>query len=272
MIVRVFPRGTNMTPRDDYAFVGDPPMMRPEAEEVHISTVFTWDKLEAERLKLAWGQYYQSVKIGGPAYDSTCGDFIPGRYIRDGVVFTSRGCNNQCPWCLVWKREGKFSELPITEGNIIQDNNLLQCSHSHRDRVFAMLRGQKRIEFSGGLDKHLITGVIAEELRGLRIYQVFLACDTKESIKELRKAIKTLGLPRDKIRCYVLLKYKSGETLSDATERMTEVWKAGAMPFAQLYQPEARLIDYPKEWARFARAWSRPAIMRSIMKGDSDER
>ena len=32
-------------------------------------------------------------------------------------------CNNNCPWCIVPKIEGKLKELPIVPGNIIQDNN-----------------------------------------------------------------------------------------------------------------------------------------------------
>ncbi len=57
-IIRVFPRRTSLTPTDAYAFVGDPPMWRPEADEVHISCSFTWDRVEVERLASAWAQYY----------------------------------------------------------------------------------------------------------------------------------------------------------------------------------------------------------------------
>lgn len=57
-----------MIPRDDYSFIGDPPMIRPYADEVHISCVFTWDKPEAERLRDAWAQYYPVVRLGGPAF------------------------------------------------------------------------------------------------------------------------------------------------------------------------------------------------------------
>jgi len=110
-IIRVFPRRTGWTPIDDYAFVGYPPMMRPEADEVHISVAFTWDIEKADRLKLAWGQYYPVVKVGGPAYSSLCDGFTPGMYISHGVTFTSRGCNNRCGYCLAWQREGRIREM-----------------------------------------------------------------------------------------------------------------------------------------------------------------
>ena len=264
-IIRVFPRRTSFTPTDDYAFIGEPPMMRPEAELVHISATFTWDKLRAEYLAQAWGQYYD-IELGGPAYDDPCDGFESGKYVRQGVTFTSRGCNSQCPWCLAWKREGKLKELLITTGNIIQDNNLFQCSKGHIAQVFEMLKGQRFIQFSGGLDARLITDEITEALRTLRVCQIFLACDIREAIRPLRRAIKKIGLPRGKVRCYVLLKFNPTETISDATERMIEVWEAGAMPFAQLYQPPDRWIDYPKKWRHFARIWSRPAAMKAVFK------
>ena len=239
---------------------------RPQADEVHISMAFTWDRDKAERLKSAWQQYYPIVKVGGPAYDAPCDGFIPGLYIRTRVTFTSRGCNNHCPWCEVPKREGRIRELPtIYPGNIIQDNNPLQCSPAHLDKLFTMLRYQHQIELRG-LESQLLTDAITNQIRGLRLRQVFFAADTREAIRPLRKALKLLQLPRDKVRCYVLLKFNPKETISDARERMELVWETGAMPFAQLYQPADKLIIYPQEWRDFARTWSRPAAMKAEMK------
>jgi len=255
-----------MTPKDDMAFVGEPPLIRPEADMVHISVTFTWDITQAKRLQQAWSQYYPIVKIGGVAFDDPCDDFVPGVYIKQGVIFTSRGCNFQCPWCEAWKREGKLRELPVIyEGNFIQDNNLLQCSIQHIEKVFTMLRSKHGIEFTGGLDSRLMTDRIADDIRSLSVKQVFFAADTKEAIGPLRKAINLLGLPQSKVRCYVLLKFNPNETISKATERMHLVWEAGAMPFAQLYQPKDRWIKYPLEWTRFARIWQRPAAMKAVM-------
>lgn len=247
-----------------YAFIGDPPLIRPPADQIHVSCTFTWDKKEAERLAMAWGQYYRDVRVrvGGPAFGSYANDFISGLYIRLGVTFTSRGCNNQCPWCLVPKREGKLREIPIEEGNIVQDNNFLQCSERHRDEVFEMLRKQRAVQFAGGLDSRLITDDIADQIRGLHIKQVFLAADTKAALKPLARALKRLQLSRHKVRCYALLAF-NGEAMSDAIERLEAIWGLGAMPFAQLYQPPDKYIQYSQEWRQLARTWARPAAMKA---------
>ena len=265
-IIRVFPRRTSYTPIDDYAFEGYPPMIRPETDEVHISVTFTWDMEKGEQLKQAWKQYYPIVGLGGPAYDSSH-LFNPGVYVKQGITFTTRGCNNRCPWCLVPEREGKLRTLAIQPGYIIADNNLLQAPQDHVDAVFQMLRGQRRAAvFSGGLDARLITDSIADTLRGLRISQLFLACDTEASLKPLRLATDKLkALGRDKLRCYVLIGF-NGETIQQAENRLRAVWEVGAMPFAQLWQPpERKKIEYPKQWRGLARTWSRPAAMKTVM-------
>jgi len=264
-IVRVFPRRTSMTPVDDYAFVGDPPMIRPHAGEVHVSCVFTWDVPAAKRLAHAWGQYYPTVRLGGPALGSPANGFVPGRYVRPGVTFTSRGCYNHCPWCLVPRTEGKLRELPILAGHIVQDNNLLQCSRRHLEAVFAMLRTQRRVQLPGGLDVRLLHDWIIEELRSCHLHQLFLACDTAQSLARLRAAVRRLSLPRDQVRCYVLIAFDPSETVSDAEQRLIEVYQAGCLPFAQLYQPPGGYINYPSPWRQLARTWSRPALMKAAM-------
>lgn len=262
-IIRVFPRRTAMMPDDEYAFCGDPPMLRPDADEVHISCTFTWDIARAHRLALAWAQYYP-VRLGGPAFKSKSNGFTPGLYAKRGVTFTSRGCNNHCPWCLVPEFEGKLREIEIKPGNIVQDNNLLQCSQAHITKVVDMLRHQHQVAFRGGLDTRLLTDSIADDLRSLRINQIFFAADTKDAIKSLEKAKhKLTGFTRNQLRCYVLLAFNN-ETISEAEERLQAVWDLGSMPFAQLFQPPDHHIEYSHEWRALARTWSRPAAMKAI--------
>lgn len=43
-IIRVFPYKTSYTPDDDMVFIGMPPFIIPEHDEVHISCTFSWDR------------------------------------------------------------------------------------------------------------------------------------------------------------------------------------------------------------------------------------
>ena len=264
-VIRVFPRRTLLTPDDPYSFIGDPPMWRPEAEEVHVSCTFTWDIKEVKRLREAWNQYYPTVYLGGPAIDRNGNNFIPGVYIKNGVTFTSKGCNNNCPWCLVPEYEGKLQEIEdFAPGYIIQDNNLLQCSEGHIKRVCKMLRSQRRAAiFSGGIDARLVTDVIAELFRSIKINQLFLAADTTASLLPLQEAVEKLPfLKRDKLRCYVLI--GKDEDIAHSEFRLKRVWEIGCLPFAQLYQPKDKWIEYDSDWKDLNRVWSRPAITKAI--------
>jgi len=274
-IIRVFPQRTRYTPDDDMVFIGDPPgLFIPEHDEIRISCTFTWDKVECERLKYQWEAHTDKrVLLGGPAYNSPCDTFTPGLYVKHGVVFTSRGCNNCCSWCCVPEREGKITELPECEGNIIQDNNFLQTSREHKDRVFDMLKRQFQICFKGGLQVNLIDDHFISAVQGLRIKELWLACDTDAMVTTFMSSAKKLtkaGFTREHIHCYALI----GKTLDmDADEaRLQSIYKAGAMPFAQLYQPINSEIkaEYNPTWKKFHRMWSRPASIRMhVEKGTS---
>lgn len=264
-IIRVFPRKTAFTPTDEMAFYDEPGMFIPEHDEVHIACTFTWDIATAERLQKDWQAFTDKpVKIGGPAFNAPGGEFMPGMYCKTGVTFTSRGCPNNCGFCFVPKREGKLREITINPGNIIQDNNFLACSEQHKRNVYEMLKNQRQISFRGGLEPSRLSDWDIEQMRGLRIADLWLACDTKGAINGLKKACEKLhkaGFNQNKIRCYVLI----GDDMTENENRLRAVFEAGALPFAQLYQP-VEPIEYSKEWRRFARTWSRPAAYKAHMK------
>lgn len=267
-IIRVFCRQTSYTPTDEYAFVGPPPgLFIPEHDEIHIFVSFTWDKPLAEELAFQWESVTNKpVKLGGPAYHSEAGDFTPGLYVRKGITFTSRGCKNNCPWCGVREIEGTLREIPITPGNIIQDNNFLQCSKAHKDKVFDMLRTQRGICFRGGLETDLIDDHFVDAIRGLRIAELWLACDTDAQLPRFKKACEKLvkaGFTRRQIKCYSLI----GKDMEAEEERNRELFRAGAMPFSQLYRDFTETkTEYSAEWRAFERQWQRPAATVAHMR------
>lgn len=271
-IIRVFPRRTSYTPDDELAFVGMPPLMIPEHEEIHISCTFTWDKALCEELAFQWeGRTNKPIKLGGPAFGSPAEDFVQGMYMKKNIIFTTRGCNNNCPWCCVPKLEGKLKELPICEGNIIQDNNFLQASRRHKDKVFEMLKHQRAICFKGGLEADLIDDHFISGVSDLRIAELWLACDTDARLPEFKKACEKLskaGFSRDKIKCYVL---SYGKDRDKDEARARAVYEAGAMPFVQLYRDFSDTkTEYSKDWNAWARMWQRPAATKSHMEKGTD--
>jgi len=262
-ILRIFPTETRATPDDENVRIRCYPTLFDDADEVHISVAFTWDIPWAEKAARAW-QAVAPVKVGGPAYNEVGGDFVPGMYMKKGYVITSRGCPNRCWFCSVPKREGgQLRELPVTDGWILTDDNLLACSDVHIDRVFEMLARQPhRPEFCGGLEAKLLTPVISERLHNLKPRSIYFAYDTPNDYEPLVEAGKMLfdaGFTRSAhhMYAYVLCGWKK-DTIDQALKRMHDTWRAGFVPMAMLYRDFKG--EYDKEWKAFQREWANPKI------------
>jgi hypothetical protein len=262
-LARVFPRRTAATPTDALAFTGEPGLFPPDVDAVHISVAWTWDLPEAERLAREWA-HVAPVEIGGPATGMRGEEFVPGRYLREGYVITSRGCPNRCWFCSVWRREGDtIRELPVTDGWNVLDDNLLATSDAHIREAFAMLARQPRApEFTGGLEAARLKPWHVAALREIHPKQLFFAYDGPEDRDPLHAAGEMLlagGFTRTShaLRAYVLIGYPR-DTFEDAEARLRECMDAGFLPMAMLYRDQQG--DRDPVWMRFQKTWARPAI------------
>lgn len=267
-LIRVFPRKTKASPDDALSYFG-PPDLFAEADEVHVSVTFNADKPKAERLAEEW-RHVAPVKVGGVAYGDRGEDFIPGRYVKRGYTFTSRGCPRRCWFCDVWKRDPEPRLLPIQDGWNILDDNLLACPEPHVRSVFDMLQKQgRRVEFTGGL-----------EARALEDYQVGLLADLKprpncffaydpgdpfETLKSAADRLLAAGFTRcsHRLRVYVLIGFPK-DTFAEAEKRLNQMLAVGFTPHAMLWDPTEPAAEKwrPKpEWRKFQRLWARPSII-----------
>ena len=228
---------------------------------------------KAEQLAEAWHKTGLPILMGGAAFNQPSGDFVPGRYLKEGYVITSRGCNNSCWFCAVPHRDGGLRELPITEGWIINDDNLLACSEKHIKAVFEMLSRQpKRPIFAGGLDSRLLNEWHVDLLREARTERMYFAYDNENDFEPLVKAGRLLrngGIidsSGHKLKCYVLIGYP-GDTIAKAEKRLLDTWRAGFWPFAMLFHDEKGEVS--EDWRQFQRTWTRPQIVYHKLKETS---
>lgn len=268
-IIRVFPQKTNATPDDEDVRINSFPAFWDEADEIHISVAFSWDMKRAEELAKQWIRV-APVKMGGPAFNEPGADFVPGMYMKKGYVITSRGCNNRCWFCSVPKREGyKVRELPVTDGWILTDDNLLACSENHIQNVFDMLKRQPhKPQFVGGLEAKLLTPEMAVRLKELKPERMYFAYDTPDDLEPLIQSGKYLldaGFTKAShtLKAYVLCGYKK-DSFEKAEKRFCEAWDAGFFPMAMLYRD--RKGEVSKDWKRFQGEWANPIITACNLK------
>ena len=270
-LIRVFPSRTRATPDDEFVRFG-PPGLFDQADEVHVSVSFTWDKPRAEDLAEQW-RHVAPTKIGGVAYGDRSLEFEPGRYVKRGYTITSRGCPRRCWFCGVWKKWPEANELPIHDGWNVLDDNLLACRRPHVEAVFAMLRRQnRRIEFTGGLEALSLQDYQVDLLASLRPRpSMFFAYDPGDAFETLENAASRLiaagfTARSHRLRAYVLIGYPK-DTLALAEARMRQMTSIGFTPFAMRWRPElpSQMKYAPgPEWKRFQRRWARPAIIHAL--------
>ena len=275
-LIRVFPRQTKATPTDELAYFG-PPDLFAEADEVHVSVTFTADKPKAEALAKEW-HHVAPVKVGGVAYgDEGRGYFTPGRYIKPGYTFTSRGCPRRCWFCSVWKRRPAATPIwPFEPGWNILDDNLLACPDWHVRAVFQMLALQgRRAHFTGGLEAAALEDYHVGLLADLKPRPVcFFAYDPGDPFETLKSAADRMlvaGWTREshRLRAYVLIGYPK-DTFDAAEKRLRSMVQIGFTPYAMLWQPETPSAEKWRpapEWRRFQRQWVRPAIIHTNHMG-----
>ena len=276
-IIRVFPRRTKATPDDEDVRFG-PPGLFDDADEIHVSVTFTWDKTAAEQLAESWSSV-APVKIGGVAYGDPGLEFVPGRYIKDGYTFTSRGCPRRCWFCSVWKRDPEPRLLPIQDGWNILDDNLLACPEPHVRSVFEMLARQgRRVEFTGGLEALALQDYQVDLLSSLRPRpNCFFAYDPGDAFETLVSAASRLleagfTARSHRLRCYVLIGFPK-DSFDSAERRLREIMGIGFTPMAMLWRPETPSQEKHApgpQWRAFQRRWARPAIIHSAERREAD--
>ena len=230
-IIRIFPRKTTATPNDDNVVINRMPELYDEADQINISVAFTWDIPRAEKLAYMW-QSVAPISLGGPAFNQSGNEFIPGLYLKHGYTITSRGCPNKCWFCSVPKRDPILREFEIKPGYNIIDDNLLACSDQHIIKVFEMLKKQRNPAiFSGGIEAKLLKQWHVDLFASIKLKELFCAYDTPDDYEPLIEAGKlfkqaNITYENRKARCYVLIGYP-GDTKEKAFNRIKETLQSG---------------------------------------------
>lgn len=184
--------------------------------------------------------------------------------------FITRGCPNNCDWCVVPLKEGKLCEYDsidnISRGRkivILMDNNILASDYGLREIERAIELGIK-IDFNQGLDCRIIAGNpdIAKLLSRVQWYKPLrMACDTLNQMQYIEKATSLLRKFNCKPKNYFI--YVLVKNVEDALTRVLFINKLGLDPFAQPYM-DLNTGKTTKELRRFARWVNHKATFKSV--------
>ena len=215
-------------------------------DTLYLSVVFSWDVAAAvERAK----QHKGRVVVGGPAaiiqreafegvadVQEKCDVAEPILFHNHLATFTTRGCVNACPFCIVPRIESEFIEIRnFRPAPVVCDNNFLAASAAHQERVVDALKRYPLVDFNQGLDCRLFTPDAASNLGRLRLRARF----SFDAVSEESALVDAVRLCQERstknIGVYVLFGYN--DTPDDAIYRLELVRGLGLWPNAMRYQP-----------------------------------
>lgn len=162
--------------------------------------------------------------------------------------FLTRGCPNNCSFCIVSKKEGRqslkvadLSEFWNGQKNIVLlDPNILACKE-HLTLLRQLVDSKARVDFTQGLDARFINEENLKLLKQIKVRMVHFAFDfmknEKRIIQGLKLAKEQLGLDDRCAVVYVLTNFDT--TIKDDLYRVKKIKEIGFAPDIRIYRKES---------------------------------
>lgn len=117
------------------------------------------------------------------------------------IGYLTRGCPNNCRWCVVPRKEGGIHPYrdwrdlirPDTDKIVLMDNNILACEYGIR-QLEGLAGSSYRVDLNQGMDARLVDSRIAAILsKVIWIRFIRFSCDQKAQVGPVERAISLLG-------------------------------------------------------------------------------
>lgn len=184
-------------------------------------------------------------------------------YTKDTAYgFLTRGCCNNCSFCIVSKKEGlcshkvaDLSEFWRGQKNIkLLDPNLLACKE-HLNLLRQLADSKAKVDFTQGLDARFINEQNLEILKQINISMLHFAFDFMKFEKQI---VRGLSLAKEKLQIsdrnaivYMLTNYDT--TIEEDLYRIQKIREIGFAPDVRIYRketlPHPHILRDLQRWA-----------------------
>jgi len=223
------------------------PLWHEGYDKIYCSSLFTWtDKSTVT----------PDMICGGTGFDLTTK--LPLEIEKVKVYknrgFTSRGCNRNCPFCIVPQKESKFEITGSiydfwdqkSDKIILYDSNILWDKKHFEEMCSIALAHDLWINFNSGLDIRLFDDHICRLLQAIKIKTIYLAWDQMKSEKIITQKIKLLkryGFKNhNQCMFYMLIGFDT--TFKEDMYRHNKINEWGYDAFVMLYNKQGTKLQH----------------------------
>lgn len=175
--------------------------------------------------------------------------------------FLTRGCSNNCGFCIVTPKEGicsvkvaNLSEWWNGQKEIVLlDANILGC-RQRKELLQQLIDSKAKVDFTQGLDARFITPEIAEMLKQIKTKTYHFAFDFMKNEKRILKGLKTfLDIVKPNMRqCYVYVLTNFDTTIQEDLYRVEKLKEIGIDPDIRIYRknslPKRHVLRDMQRW------------------------
>lgn len=178
------------------------------------------------------------------------------------IVWFSRGCIRNCPFCVVQQKEGNIRAVEPHALNdrgeyiVVQDNNFF-ANPQWQKAAEKLKQWRQPVSFNGGIDVRLIEKEQCDFINSVKLHkQIYIAWDNPK--QDLRPYLDTMTryIKPYKIACYVLIGYWS--TPEEDLHRVETLRQYKIDPFVMPYNKKDR---YQRNFARWV---NHKALFKSV--------
>ena len=187
-------------------------------------------------------------------------DLYPNLTKNIAYGFLSRGCPNNCPFCIVTEKEGRkskkiadLSEFRKDQKTIkLLDPNLLACKE-HKELLQQLVDSGAWVDFTQGLDARLINNSNIGLLTKIKVNMIHFAFDLMENEKKIVEGLKlykeATKINERKTNIYVLTNYNT--THEEDLYRIYKIRDLGYYPYVMIYNKgtEPKETKHLQRWA-----------------------
>ncbi len=161
---------------------------------------------------------------------------------QEAYGFLTRGCPNNCGFCIVTQKEGAQSKQVAELGEFqpgqrsikLLDPNLLACA-DHERLLQQLIDGRAMVDFTQGLDIRRVTADNTALIKKLKLEAIHFAWDNpkQDLTGHFRRFKEQTGFGYRKLGVYVLTNYNS--TLQEDLHRVYTLRDLGYNPYVMIY-------------------------------------
>jgi len=196
------------------------PLMYETYDKIYASSIFTWTNKD---------YVPENAIIGGSGFNLTTvlPEEIDRLLPRLNIGFTTRGCNRNCEFCIVPKKEGRVKvvgdllDLWNRKDKLITlyDNNILFVPNHFKHICNQAIGFDIELDFNQGLDARLLDRDIVQLLKQIKHKQYRFGFDDIKYYDQIEKAIKLLIKNGIKVSTwFVLIGFGKDETIMPRLE------------------------------------------------------